>query len=132
MRRTIMKSIRKLKAIIIMNSLLFLFLISISFHFTFYGVQSVKEIHDSHLNSVNHEYSYSSDGNNKLFVRKIISSIFNSINSNSKPAISSSIAAAFIIIIFFILINELYFKEYDFYSKIHRRSLIDQKVRLNN
>jgi len=95
-------------------------------------VQSVQEIQDSHLASVNNECNNSGDGNNNSLIHKIISNILNRITSNSKSDLLFYIAGTFSTIILFIQISESYFDEQDYLSKIKKRSLIAKKIRLNN
>ncbi len=127
-----MKTENKLKYKVIVYLLLFLCAICISFHLTIYGVQSVQEIQDSHLASVNNECNNSGDGNNNSLIHKIISNILNRITSNSKSDLLFYIAGTFSTIILFIQISESYFDEQDYLSKIKKRSLIAKKIRLNN
>jgi ABC-type phosphate transport system permease subunit len=128
---TIMKTDNIVKYRVITYLLLFLCAVCISFHLTINGVQSVQEIQDSQLISENNEYNNSGDGNNNSIINKIISTILNSINANNKSGLLFFLTGAFGIILF-IQINESYIYEHDYFSRIYTRSLIAQKIRLNN
>lgn len=112
--------------------LLFLCVISISFHLTIYGVQSVQEMQEAQLASVNNEYNYSSDGGNNSLLKIIISNILNRINARNISEFVFYAVGTFSTIILFIQICEYYFYKYDYFSKIYKRSLIAQKIRLND
>jgi len=127
-----MKAKNKLEYKVIMYLLLFLCAICISYHFTIYGVQSVQEMQDSQLASVKNEYNNSSDGGNNSLLNKIIITILHHINANSKSDLLFYAVGTFSTIILFIQISEYYFYEHDYFSKIYKRSLIVQKIRLNN
>ena len=119
-----MKAENKLIYKVIMYLLLFLCAICISFHMTFYGVQSVQEIQDSHFAYVNDESNNSGDGNNNTLMQKIISNILNHINSNSKSDLLFYVAGIFSTITLFIHMRECYFNEQDYLSNIYKSSLI--------
>jgi hypothetical protein len=127
-----MKTESKLKFIVILYLLLFLCAICISLHLTIYGAQSVQEIQDSHLASVNNEYDNSGDGNNNVSIHKVFNNISSRYKSISKSIILFDVVGLFSTIILFIQISESYFNEQNYLSKIHKRSLIEQKIRLNN
>lgn len=127
-----MKTKSKLMYKVILYILLFLCAVCISFHLTIYGVQSVQEIQNSHLVSVNNECNNTGDGNNNSKIQKIIINIFNHINANNKSRFLFFIAGTFSTIILYIQINELYIYGHDYFSKIFRKSLFSQKIRLNN
>ncbi len=112
--------------------LLFLCVISISFYLTIYGVQSVQEMQEAQLASVNNEYNYSSDGGNNSLLNKIISNILNRINARNISELLFYAVGTFSTIILFFQICEYYFYKYDYFSKIYKRSLIAQKIRLND
>ena len=127
-----MKTEIKLVYKLIIYLLLFLCVISISFYLTIYGVQSVQEMQEAQLASVNNEYNYSSDGGNNSLLNKIISNILNRINARNMPELLFYAVGAFSTIMLFIQICEYYFYKYDYFSKIYKRSLIAQKIRLND
>jgi hypothetical protein len=127
-----MKTESKLKIKVILYLLLFLCAICISLHLTIYGVQSVQEIQASHLASVNNECDNSGDGNNNVSIHKVFNNISNRYSSNSKSNILFDVVGLFSTIILFIQISESYFNEQNYLSKINKRSLIAQKIRLNN
>lgn len=127
-----MKTENKLKYKVIMYLLMFLCAICISFHLTIYSVQSVQEVKDSQLASVNNECNNSGDGNNNSLIDKTICNIFSHINSNNKFKLPYFVAFTFGAIILFIQNRELYFIKQDNHSGIIKRSLIAQKIRLNN
>lgn len=116
---------------IIMYLLLFLCVTSISFHFTIYGVQFVQEIQDSQLASINNEYSHSGDGNNNSIIHKLNSNILNRIKIKNNSGLLFFLAGIFSII-FTIQISESYINKHDYFLKINTRSLVAQKIRLNN
>ena len=122
-----MKTKSKLMYKFIMYLLLFLCAVCISFHLTIYGVQSVQEMQNSQLVSINNEYNNSGDGNtNSKIQKKIIN-----INANNKSSFPFFIVGTFSIIIFNIQICELYIYGHDYFSKIFKKSLIAQKICLN-
>ncbi len=127
-----MKAESKLIYKLIIYLVLFLCVISISFHLTIYGIQSVQEIQEAQLASVNIEYNYSSDGGNNSLLNKIISNILNLINARNMPELLFYAVGSFSTIILFIQICEYYFYKHDYFSKIYKRSLIAQKIRLND
>lgn len=127
-----MKTENKLVYKLIIYLLLFLCVISISFYLTIYGVQSVQEMQEAQLASVNNEYNYSSDGGNNSLLNKIISNILNRINARNMSELLFYAVGAFSTIMLFIQICEYYFYKYDYFSKIYKRSLIAQKIRLND
>lgn len=127
-----MKIENKLVSKLIIYLLLFLCVIGISFHLTIYGVQSVQEMQEAQLASVNNEYNYSSDGGNNSLLNKIISNILNRINARNISELLFYAVGSFSTIILFIQICEYYFYKYDYFSKIYKRSLIAQKIRLND
>ena len=127
-----MKTENKLVYKLIIYLLLFLCVISISFHLTIYGVQSVQEMQEAQLASVNNEYNYSSDGGNSSLLNKIISNILNRINARNMSELLFYAVGTFSTIILFIQICEYYFYKHDYFSKIYKRSLIAQKIRLND
>ncbi len=127
-----MKTENKLVYKLIIYLLLFLCVISISFHLTIYGVQSVQEMQEAQLASVNNEYNYSSDGGNNSLLNKIISNILNRINARNMSELLFYAVGTFSTIILFIQICEYYFYKHDYFSKIYKRSLIAQKIRLND
>ena len=111
--------------------LLFLFVACISFHLAIYGVQYVQEIQDSQLASINHEYNNSGDGNNKSIIHKLISNNMNRIKVINKSGLLFFLLGTFNIIRS-IQISIFYIYEHDSFSKIYARSLVAQKIRLNN
>lgn len=111
--------------------LLFLCAACISFHLTIYGVQYLQEIQDSQLASINHEYNNSGDGNNNSIIHKIISKKFNHIKVVNDSGLLSFLIGSFNIILTN-QISESYIYEHDCFSKIYARSLVAQKIRLNN
>lgn len=111
--------------------LLFLCAACISFHLTIYGVQYLQEIQDSQLASINHEYNNSGDGNNNSIIHKIISKKFNHIKVVNDSGLLSFLIGSFNIILTN-QISESYIHEHDCFSKIYARSLVAQKIRLNN
>lgn len=111
--------------------LLFLCATCISFHLTLYEVQSVQEVQDSQLASINHEYNNSGDGNNNSISHKLISNKFNRINIINTCGLLFFLAGTFNII-FAIQNSEFYIYEHDYFSKIYTSSLVSQKIRLNN
>ncbi|HHV10037.1 MAG TPA: hypothetical protein GXX75_07145 [Clostridiales bacterium] len=127
-----MKTENKLVYKLIIYLLLFLCVISISFHLAIYGVQSVQEMQEAQLASVNNEYNYSSDGGNNSLLNKIISNILNRINARIMSELLFYAVGTFSTIILFIQICEYYFYKHDYFSKIYKRSLIAQKIRLND
>ena len=127
-----MKTKNKLVYKLIMYLLLFLCAISISFHLTIYGVQSIQEMQEAQLASVNSEYNYSSDGANNSLLNKIISNILNHINAKNTSGLLFYALGTFSTIIIFIQICEYYFYKHNYFSKIYKRSLIAQKIRLND
>lgn len=127
-----MKTENKLVYKLIIYLLLFLCVISISFHLTIYGVQPVQEMQEAQLASVNNEYNYSSDGGNNSLLNKIISNILNRINARNMSELLFYAVGTFSIIILFIQICEYYFYKHDYFSRIYKRSLIAQKIRLND
>ena len=127
-----MKTENKLVYKLIIYLLLFLCVISISFHLTIYGVQSVQEMQVAQLASVNNEYNCSSDGGNTSLLNKIISNILNRINARNMSELLFYAVGTFSTIILFIQICEYYFYKHDYFSKIYKRSLIAQKIRLND
>lgn len=127
-----MKTENKLVYKLVIYLLLFLCVISISFHLTIYGVQSVQEMQEAQLASVNNEYNYSSDGGNNSLLNKIISNILNRINARNMSELLFYAVGTFSTIILFIQICEYYFYRHDYFSKIYKRSLIAQKIRLND
>lgn len=127
-----MKTENKLVYKLIIYLLLFLCVISISFHLTIYGVQSVQEMQVAQLASVNNEYNCSSDGGNNSLLNKIISNILNRINARNMSELLFYAVGTFSTIILFIQICEYYFYKHDYFSKIYKRSLIAQKIRLND
>lgn len=127
-----MKTENKLVYKFIIYLLLFLCVISISFHLTIYGVQPVQEMQEAQLASVNNEYNYSSDGGNNSLLNKIISNILNRINARNMSELLFYAVGTFSTIILFIQICEYYFYKHDYFSRIYKRSLIAQKIRLND
>ncbi len=111
--------------------LLFLCAACISFHLTLYGVQSVQEIQDSKLASINHEYYNSGDGNNNSIIHKLISNKLNRINVINTSGLLFFLAGTFNIILA-IQNSESYIYEHDYFSKIFTKSLVSQKIRINN
>jgi hypothetical protein len=87
---------------------------------------------EAQLASVNNEYNYSSDGGNNSLLNKIISNILNRINARNMSELLFYAVGTFSTIILFIQICEYYFYKYDYFSKIYKRSLIAQKIRLND
>jgi hypothetical protein len=126
-----MKTESKLMYKVITYLLLFFCAVCISFHLTIYGVQSIQEIQDSQLVSVNNECKNSADGNNNSIIHKTINNICNHINANNKSGLLFFIAGTFNIILTF-QISESYIYEHDYFSIIYARSLVAQKIRLNN
>lgn len=111
--------------------LLFLCAACISLHLTIYGVQFVQEIQDSQFASINNEYNNSGDGNNNSITHKLISNNFNRIKVIDNSGLLFFLAGTFSIILS-IQICEFYIDEHDSFSKIYARSLVAQKIRLNN
>jgi hypothetical protein len=126
-----MKTENKMKYIVIMYLLVYFFALCIAFHVVIHGVQFVQEIQDSHLAAVNNEYNNSGDGNNNTIISKITTKLISLNTSKTKSSLLFYITETFSII-FFIQIRELYFNEFDYLSKINKRTLIAQKIRLNN
>lgn len=126
-----MKTENKLVYKLIIYLLLFLCLISISFHLTIYGVQSVQEMQEAQLASVNNEYNYSSDGGNNFLLNKIISNILDRISAGNTSELLFYAVGTFSTIILFIQICEYYFYKHDYSSKSYK-TLIAQKIRLND
>lgn len=126
-----MKTESKLLYKVITYLLLFLCATCISFHLTIYGVQSVQEIQDSQLASINHEYINSGDGNNNSIIHKLISNKHNRTNVINNSGLLFCLACTFNII-HTIQISESYLYEHEYFSKIYTRSLVAQKIRLNN
>ena len=111
--------------------LLFLCAACILLHLTIYGVQFVQEIQDSQFASINNEYNNSGDGNNNSITHKFISNNFNRIKVIDNSGLLFFLAGTFNIILS-IQICEFYIDEHDSFSKIYARSLVAQKIRLNN
>lgn len=111
--------------------LLFLCAACISFYLTIYGVQYVQEIQESQLASINHEYNNSCDGNNNSIIHKLISNNLNRIKIITNSGLLSFLVGS-INIMLTIQISESYINEHDCFSKIYSRSLVAQKIRLNN
>lgn len=111
--------------------LLFLCVACISFHLAIYGVQFVQEIQDSQLVSINHEYNNSGDGNNNSIIHKLISNNLYRIKVIINSGLLFFLAGTFNIILS-IQISKFYIYEHDSFSKIYARSLVAQKIRLNN
>ena len=127
-----MKTENKLIYKAIMYLLLFLCAACISFHLTVYGVQSEQELQDSQLVTVNNEYNISGDGNNNSIIHKIISNILKGIQANNKSGLLSFISGALCIIVLFIHACETYLYEHNYFSKLYKKSLIVQKIRLDH
>lgn len=127
-----MKTENKLFNKVMIYLLILLCIISISINFTFYGVQSVQSVQESFTLSLNNECTNSGDGNNNTLINKRIDTILNRINSNGKSNILFHVASIFSMVILFIQISEFYFYEQAYLLTIHTRTLIVQKVRLNN
>lgn len=126
-----MKTGNKLLYKVVTYLLLFFCATCISFHLTIYGVQSVKEIQDSQLASINHEYNNTGDGNNNSIIHKLISNKHNRTNVINNFGLLFCLACTFNII-HTIQISESYLYEHEYFSKIYTRSLVAQKIRLNN
>ncbi len=127
-----MKTENKLIYKAIMYLLLFLCAACISFHLTVYGVQSEQELQNSQLVSVHNEYHISGDGDNNSIIHKIISNILKDIQANSKSGLLSFISGALCIIVLFIQTCETYLYEHNYFSKLYKKSLIVQKIRLDH
>jgi hypothetical protein len=98
----------------------------------YYGVQSVQQqIHDSQLAYVNKECKNFGDGNNNLLIH-LKSTLLNRTHVNTISNITFYMVGIFSAIILFIQINEYYFYEQSRFTKIYKKSLIAQKIRLNN
>jgi hypothetical protein len=95
-------------------------------------VESAHVIEDAHLASINSEYINSGDGNNNSPNHKFFSNLINRKTTNSKSNLLFYTTCAFSSFIIFIQLSEIYFYEQDYLSEKNKRSLITQKIRLNN
>lgn len=116
---------------VILYLLLFLCAACISFHLAIYGVHFVQEIQDSQLASINHDYDNSGNGNNKSIIHKLTGNNLNRIKAIDNSGLLFFLAGTFNIILS-IQIRKFYIYEHDSFSKIYARSLVAQKIRLNN
>lgn len=130
-RRTVMKTKNKLFSNVIMHLLLLLCAITISLNLTIYGIHDVQDIQDSHYTFINSNYYNTSKDNSNSYTLNTIRKINNhNISNKFIFELYNTIASGNIII--FIQIKETYFLKQLYFSKLYKRSLITQKIRLNN
>lgn len=110
---------------------LFLCILIIGINFTIYGEQTMQDVQESLASSANNECNYSGEGNDNSFIHKIINTISNHVNANSKSNLFIYVTSIFSIVLW-IKISEVYFYKQSYIHTSYRKTLIAQKVRLNN